>query len=1599
MERNKCLPIYTMLMIVSMLQIFYLADAQTTMAVAATPSSNQTATQTIPPTTTQSPTTPNVAQTTPFDNSSVIYTIGGNAGGDPCVFPMVFMGVTYYSCTTAGRSDGYKWCATTNNYAVDYNWGFCPQPVYGCGDFWDEEPFGKFCYQFNFQSSLTWVQARDACRQQGADLLSITTPKEQGWIAGRIQIVTTVMWLGLSDITVEGNWGWTDQSPLTYLNWRAGQPNSYGGNEDCGAIITRNGLWGDTPCSRQLSFICKKLDESSTPPPKTTPTPSNSSDINVACYHGDGTFYKGNKNTTVSNKTCINWKEHTPNFGLEGSFCRNPDHSPMPWCYTSDSKTPWEYCDIPRCEGRKYCKQGWKQVGGLCYRLGCTIPSIWTAGQEQCKRDGANLARINNAEDMNEIFAWLKQIQPWTGLSEIWIGLNDRNHEMMFTWVPKLTVNFTYWDRDQPDDIKGTDDCVRMNLTSGRWNDINCNTKLQFLCAQEPTEPNIPDTGLSDGICQGRQSGGTPGKFNPGQGSNGTSIQYPTAPTLPGCDDGWVGYGQYCFKFEHDMANWTIAYRTCKNRYGDDAKLILPHDRYEQAFIASQLARYSGDVKFFLNMLAVNRQPHSWLFLDANLDNLTNTKQISYTYWARRQPVALPDVKYGMCGYISAGHTGGLWSVGDCSDTHRVACMKMREGATPYPPTPSTPPPADCPDGWEAIGDKCYKIYVKHYRRERKTWSEARDLCISNGGPGNVGQGNLASIHSVQQEETLKKLLPYWVPGTIWIGLSDRNGEGKYTWSDGTTLSYINWAENEPNNKNNNEDCVAFNSHKSPPAWNDGNCNTLRSWMCQINRGAVIPDMTNVTTPAPINCGDSSWVYFNGSCYYFSQRERLTYYDARDSCMEKGGDLVSIHSMNEQDFLHVQIQRQSTMEWWIGLDSNTRDREFLWTDGTPANFYMWGEKEPNDVNRQEQCVQMYQTEGQWNDVNCGKRYGYICKRLNGTSTTAITPTPEYRPRGYCPEDWWIYRGYCIKVFGIGEQDKLNWTDARDECMALGGNLVSVSNAQQQSYITSMLIGINATDMWIGLNDLFGEGSFVWRDGTSYQFTNWKHGEPNSPAYRIAAANQDCVKMVTEKWNVGRWADDVCANEYAYICEKHRSANAEDLCRDSPKWPSMCQDVTKNKDCKKMRRRQKEMCMRTCQMCDRFIKPAKSSNANPCQKGWRSWNNECWTLTKNNMTWDEATKYCSDAGAELATIGDEYTQAWAFSQLADPTENPDLSLPVGQKGWIGLRQYKGSDSYTWNSKWPVLYTNWGRGQPKSANGTTPGCVIMDGKTDKRKQWQGGFWFDTDCSSKMMALCRKSDKKPPKNITVFPGKCPDNSWVPYKENCYLFRSEQMSTWYQSEFDCLKLNAHSASIHSEDESNFIMRQSANTRSSSFIRRNVWIGLYRSLDDDSYSWTDNSALSYLNWQEKEPTKSGGLFKEVCTELSVSNGKWYDTTCNKIGISVCKIPKMLDGSGNSGKTIGPKPAASNIALPIILVFVVLIIIGFACVVFYYYKSRSGKGNYVLQLPSVSFRDFLSTTPGLRTFMTSGSGDQQGLVEEVGDDEGDSLMSKDGGYR
>ncbi|KAI8485023.1 hypothetical protein Bbelb_372690 [Branchiostoma belcheri] len=77
----------------------------------------------------------------------------------------------------------------------------------------------------------------------------------------------------------------------------------------------------------------------------------------------DGASYRGTVNVTGTGRTCQRWDRQTPHkhtrtsanypsSGLEQNYCRNPDHEPTLWCYTTDPGKRWEFCDVPHCDGQ-----------------------------------------------------------------------------------------------------------------------------------------------------------------------------------------------------------------------------------------------------------------------------------------------------------------------------------------------------------------------------------------------------------------------------------------------------------------------------------------------------------------------------------------------------------------------------------------------------------------------------------------------------------------------------------------------------------------------------------------------------------------------------------------------------------------------------------------------------------------------------------------------------------------------------------------------------------------------------------------------------------------------------------------------------------------------------------------------------------------------------------------------------------------------------------------------------------------------------------------------------------------------------------------------
>ncbi|MFZ5477905.1 MAG: MopE-related protein, partial [Myxococcota bacterium] len=113
-------------------------------------------------------------------------------------------------------------------------------------------------------TDASWAAAAAACDAIGYHLVELADAAEDDWVAGEAYALEgTGWWIGLSDVATEGTFVW-QESAATYTDWRAGEPNDYGGNEDCGAYATSGGQWNDKDCAQALPYVCEAGCEKAT---------------------------------------------------------------------------------------------------------------------------------------------------------------------------------------------------------------------------------------------------------------------------------------------------------------------------------------------------------------------------------------------------------------------------------------------------------------------------------------------------------------------------------------------------------------------------------------------------------------------------------------------------------------------------------------------------------------------------------------------------------------------------------------------------------------------------------------------------------------------------------------------------------------------------------------------------------------------------------------------------------------------------------------------------------------------------------------------------------------------------------------------------------------------------------------------------------------------------------------------------------------------------------------------------------------------------------------------------------------------------------------
>lgn len=127
----------------------------------------------------------------------------------------------------------------------------------------------------------------------------------------------------------------------------------------------------------------------------------------------------------------------------------------------------------------------------------------------------------------------------------------------------------------------------------------------------------------------------------------------------------------------------------------------------------------------------------------------------------------------------------------------------------------------------EFVHQKEVAAWTYNYSTRAYTWNFSRAFCQKY-------FTDLVAIQNKNEIAHLNDVIPYF-SSYYWIGIRKINN--KWTWvgtNKTLTEEAENWAENEPNNKRNNQDCVEIyiKSNSAPGKWNDEPCSKRKRALC-----------------------------------------------------------------------------------------------------------------------------------------------------------------------------------------------------------------------------------------------------------------------------------------------------------------------------------------------------------------------------------------------------------------------------------------------------------------------------------------------------------------------------------------------------------------------------------------------------------------------------------------------------------------------------------------------------------------------------------------------------------------------------------------------
>ncbi|KAM9712648.1 macrophage mannose receptor 1 isoform 1-T1 [Menidia menidia] len=581
--------------------------------------------------------------------------------------------------------------------------------------------------------------------------------------------------------------------------------------------------------------------------------------------------------------------------------------------------------------------------------------------------------------------------------------------------------------------------------------------------------------------------------------------------------------------------------------------------------------------------------------------------------------------------------------------------------------------PSKASSGWDT--DPVTGVQYQRNSQAVLTWHQARRSCQQQG-------ADLLSIVELHEQSYISGLTNR-LGTSLWIGLNSLEFDSGWQWSNGSPFRYLNWAPGHPSSEPGLV-CATLNAGKASK-WESSLCTKKLGYICRRGNSTGLPlplskspthldafrlcthevasDHLCVSTVKGPSFCPNHWVPYAGNCYHLERSKRM-WKDALAACHKEGGDLASIHNLEEQSFIISQFGYKPTDVLWIGLNDQRNQMLFEWSDHSRVTFAYWQSDEPSHTSsHQEDCVLIRGKDGKWADHQCEKEYGYICKK-KASSKPSEGSHQEVNPG--CTLGSIRFGSYC---FQIGTETK-TFEGAKQACAEAGANLLDVDNRYENAFLVS-LVGLRPEKyFWTGLSNTEDKSTFVWTSKRKVAFTHFNVGMPDR--------KQGCVAMTTGTF-AGLWDVISCASKEKYICKKLAEGVQSTL-------------------------------------------PPPTTPAPSCASGWlpAGKRNICFKVyamkDKKRKSWQEALTFCRDIGGDLMSIHSaeelsvfstrSFESAWIGLRLQGPNEGFAWSdgSPIDYDNWgfgepnnhNDVEHCGEMDSYygrRWNDRHCEYYNNW------------------------------------------------------------------------------------------------------------------------------------------------------------------------------------------------------------------------------------------------------------------------------------------------------------------